>query len=1394
MQDLEQPSGENSPVPKRLKAIDSGTIPPNLSDYEKNPASPKGKKALPNQPNFTIEHFFRSSFFTQWEFKFLTASLTKHNLGLDASTQAKFIFDDRYRLIPECALFENTSKFSAETDPSNLTNYPSSYPIISIVSNSYELEKVRNSMSHYPQMSSHEKFYKLHIIATFGPTDLFANANYYPSSVITIYDHQTQQVQKCAWHLFGIKFNHPVLLGITPKHFLKGEHDPNTLLGKSDPLYLRMMIDFVVQEETEKKIRAKTSPKVACKLNTRTTNPPLHQSTFVDCLQKSEDPEFSIASSQFKLLGTYINKVPAYHSAKGDFSATCIMCSDLSSSNKPQSCIDHLTKLTTHHLSQEQRQLYGRAAKYAQTLLPFVTNAQLSSMVASALTCLARPVMHNSHTKPINSTIHLLSQCIKANTECVGMTILTFFLNNTLNPSSTLASSKFRDKLLTWTSDIIDSSSSDTWISIAEELGMETPPKVTYLDSTRGSSLLLPSEPHEPLHNLPPLQIGAYNVNGLKTRWGKDPHLLPDIPTPSLRDKRSLPFKEVVHLMETPDVLFVLETKCNMLTMCKLPGFLAWRKRTGYTHLYSTWSNNARKGGAGYCGVTAFSKLPPLEVVYGFVHKPQEFENEYEGRLITLIYGSLIVIGTYTPCAGYDQPRLTFKLSFERELQEHIKTLRLQYVDRPFVLTGDLNVNPLPSDCHPNAFSHIPGSAQRSPPHPGCRPEEVHAYNTTCATFDGVNLFEHLHPMDPHCQTWVSPLDPLGNKEWGQRIDHSVVTKSLVDGTHTLQAVNMEVFKLGSSDHYPILTRLRPLLPGDEKVGTISQASHTLRVLGHYRAAFDKCKLNTLTSDGRVHHIRPSTLPVVTLTVLGPDSKKITIPSFLDTGAPCTLLNPGPGLTALTDPLMCELARSSGWQVTTPFQVYGVGGGKITLDKSTEVRFDLGLPEPITTQVAFLPAHEPTLPRFLLGMDTIYHTFKGVSLEQGRGGTLKVSFAISPDQVFDGSGRAPSDQFSVNKIDKFISRQALLSRPECEERDMFDKAFADDSDTGDNITCWEQEAPKEEITLKAKSSTIIPPKSHSRIYIEKLSTYDLKRCEGLDIRISQFSEAKEYNIGYGPVDSQNIEWVQVGNLTDHPIHLARGESIAKAVCYQSNTLPSPVPCGHFGTSIPERRYPTDITLIPRKEYSTNPITCDSSQVTVEPVLLTRSMITVPLGEYVARLEVDACEDDTQTHDVRTYLDLAKTFRRSKTGQSVSTPVTCRSGSCPDDRDCDSGTGASFKSLLSDVITQTPRDDSTTPTPSSPRHYVQTGDLTKTIHTLTDTARVHLHHSDDTHDEGRSGWISSPPATQEGDPSMWAYGDIDGLQSTRVGKDCDKIDSKGVTALIHDDDDIEEKYN
>jgi hypothetical protein len=63
-------------------------------------------------------------------------------------------------------------------------------------------------------------------------------------------------------------------------------------------------------------------------------------------------------------------------------------------------------------------------------------------------------------------------------------------------------------------------------------------------------------------------------------------------------------------------------------------------------------------------------------------------------------------------------------------------------------------------------------------PNPGCYPEEIEAYKNTCSTFEGVNLFEHLYPHDTHGQTWISPLDPTGMKEWGQRIDHSIVSQS----------------------------------------------------------------------------------------------------------------------------------------------------------------------------------------------------------------------------------------------------------------------------------------------------------------------------------------------------------------------------------------------------------------------------------------------------------------------------------------------------------------------------------------------------------------------------------------------------------------------------------------
>ena len=1084
-----------------------------------------------------------------WNLRFLTRQLTKCFEFNELSNNIKIVLNDIHHLLSARLTFPTTSRFFINRSKDNLKMlHAYDHTVVNIIST-----REREQLNSYLK----DERYTQSVTAAFGPPECFREYN--PSCTITIYDHDTETVKGDAWSIFGIELPTKNILGITPDHYISGynekeEHhnftrEPTfyltrgegneTLLGNRDKIYLRLLDNFIASED--KRAKAKILKPA---LEKRTEAPKGEKDINVNMVESiSDDPK--IASRAMKHLKPIVLGIKKRHDST---SMICNTCAAIGG----KSCVDECISILIHNMARPERQLYGSATKYAIHLLSCMKNEQIEASVHAALECLSRPVAHNSHTKPINSIVYFLQQCIKTNNEAAGKATLNFLNGPPVDPAAPLLSQKVQEKLAQWARDTVTSTESQTWIDISVKLGMETPSILTFIDgdgkdSACGASVLKSNKIDD---NKDPLSIAAYNVNGLKKRWS----LNDNDEQPQANDPRKDSFQQVVRKLKIPDIFFITEPKMSIVTMNRLPNFLTWRKEVGYTNLYSTWSKNAKKGGAGYAGISAFTSIAPSAIVYGFKHRDNQFNESYEGRVLTLIYPSVIVIGTYSPCSGYDNQRRAHKISFEKELQAHIYSVKAQNPNRGIVLTGDLNVNPRVQDCHPMAFKHMLHTKKRcnvsiDTPNPGCYPEEIDAYRATCTAMEGTNLFEHLYPKDTHGQTWVSPLDPRGIKEWGQRIDHSVVSQSLLNGKCKVAATDIKVYRLGSSDHWPILTTFKLAQELAPDPVTIS----TLTVLGVYRTSFAKCEVNTIDNKGNVHHIHPATLPVASLCIIGQQDRKIDISSFIDTGSPLTIFNPLQGFDRDTDPLMKELTERSRINPSTPYEVSGVGGGKIVIDNTVSVGFDLGLSNIIWQEVAFLKEHVPTLPRFLLGMDCVIDNFKGMHLKRTLGDQLRVTFDIAPNRPFQGTNGNHTLQGSTetkrdgrgrpeSKAFRMISHRLMLKEPECMEDENEFKEFESASYNDEDE--WMLENTEYVSSVRSRYSITVPPRSHSKVYIEQPSLHEKDKYKGLDLRYAPMAGAR-HNVCYGPVDEP--EWVQVGNLSNDSIYIRQGEVLAHLV-------------------------------------------------------------------------------------------------------------------------------------------------------------------------------------------------------------------------------------------------------
>jgi exodeoxyribonuclease-3 len=137
----------------------------------------------------------------------------------------------------------------------------------------------------------------------------------------------------------------------------------------------------------------------------------------------------------------------------------------------------------------------------------------------------------------------------------------------------------------------------------------------------------------------------------------------------------------------TPDVLVLLETKCDARKAAALPGFSTFLAELGYHYVAWHWSTDKK----GYSGVAVISKIKPLETRFGL----GDAIIDSEGRVVTQQYADFTVVAAYSPCSGKDgKPAAKEKrILYEGLLKRHIEAIKGNKM-----LLADLNVTPSAQD------------------------------------------------------------------------------------------------------------------------------------------------------------------------------------------------------------------------------------------------------------------------------------------------------------------------------------------------------------------------------------------------------------------------------------------------------------------------------------------------------------------------------------------------------------------------------------------------------------------------------------------------------------------------------------------------------------------------
>jgi exodeoxyribonuclease-3 len=192
----------------------------------------------------------------------------------------------------------------------------------------------------------------------------------------------------------------------------------------------------------------------------------------------------------------------------------------------------------------------------------------------------------------------------------------------------------------------------------------------------------------------------------------------------------------------------------------------------------------------GYAGSATLSKRE-----LGFKHTKGLGVEAYdrEGRIIISTLGTLTFLAGYFPNASAGLLRLPFKRQFSRDLAAIVRGRHAR--GEKLIITGDFNVAPEELDLARPKDNRL---------NPGFTDEEREDFRLYLAE-DLVDALRERNPGVPGLYTWWSARGGAREKNVGWRIDHFLVSRSLME---QVAAVAIHPQVLGS-DHCPISLDLR---------------------------------------------------------------------------------------------------------------------------------------------------------------------------------------------------------------------------------------------------------------------------------------------------------------------------------------------------------------------------------------------------------------------------------------------------------------------------------------------------------------------------------------------------------------------------------------------------------
>jgi exodeoxyribonuclease-3 len=186
----------------------------------------------------------------------------------------------------------------------------------------------------------------------------------------------------------------------------------------------------------------------------------------------------------------------------------------------------------------------------------------------------------------------------------------------------------------------------------------------------------------------------------------------------------------------------------------------------------------------GYSGVAAYCRETPDEVAAGLA----ESRFDDEGRVLSVRFGDLHVIGAYFPNGSRDCSRVPFKLDFYSSILAHANRLREQGLK--VVICGDWNT------AHEEIDLARPKDNHRTT---GFLPEE-REWVTKFLSHGWADAWRRRNPGVGERYSWWAPWQFARRKNIGWRIDFHVVDEAMLGGVADA-GIHEDVL---GSDHCPV--------------------------------------------------------------------------------------------------------------------------------------------------------------------------------------------------------------------------------------------------------------------------------------------------------------------------------------------------------------------------------------------------------------------------------------------------------------------------------------------------------------------------------------------------------------------------------------------------------------